>query len=203
MDADAARLRDDYLARLDEAMSGVPHGIAVDIRQGVWEELTGRDREETAARIAQLGDPADIAREAQREVPGVPVSSPAPSVLSSRGFAIAAALTLSFGGIVVPVVGWGVGVVLVCVSPLWRAWEKWTAVLAPVGIAAVSLLVTWSVAALMDGDAQTGLAAEGHNPLVPTAMEFGTAHSVIIVAFALVPVSGLWLLWRLRGRTRS
>ena len=135
----AAELREDYLARLDEAMRGLPHGVASDIRGGIAEELDGLDAVATAERIDRLGDPRGIAREAEDEVPTAPpvvfpAPAPAPSAprtptTATRGFAIAAALTLSFGGIVVPVVGWFVGAVLVSLSPLWRTWEKAVAIL--------------------------------------------------------------------------
>lgn len=55
----AAELRDDYLARLDEAMRGLPHGVASDIRGGIAEELDGLDAEATAERIDRLGTPRD------------------------------------------------------------------------------------------------------------------------------------------------
>lgn len=77
-DIDATRLRDDYLARLDEAMRGLPHGVAGEIRQGIVEELEGLDADATAERIERLGDPAGIAREAQDEVPVPRWCSPRP-----------------------------------------------------------------------------------------------------------------------------
>jgi hypothetical protein len=88
------------------------------------------------------------------------------------------------------------------VSPLWRAWEKWVAVLAPVAINSVALLVIWAVTSVAGGDAQQGFSEVGRNPLVPTGIEFGFAHSVLLVGFLLLPVSGLWLLWRLRVHSR-
>jgi len=72
---DAAGLREDFLGRLDAAMGSVPHGVANEIRAGIAEELDGLDAEATAARIAQLGDPVQIAREARDETLSAPEGS--------------------------------------------------------------------------------------------------------------------------------
>lgn len=194
-------LREDYLARLDDAMRALPHGVASDIRGGIAEELEGLDVEATAEKIAQLGDPAEIAREAQREVPeGPAIVMTVPSetaatrrepATATRGFAITAALTLSFGGFVLPVLGWIVGVALVTSSPLWKRWEKLVAIAVPFVVTGLSLLISWVV---------TGVSGAGravNNPLVPGLGEW---HLLILLGVALVPASGLWLLWRLRGR---
>ncbi|MDR2996765.1 MAG: DUF1700 domain-containing protein, partial [Microbacterium sp.] len=183
----------DYLARLDAALRDVPHGIASDIRAGIAEELAGLDADAAAARIAQLGDPETIAREAMDAGAAQrPVAAPKPPVTATKGFAIIAALALSFGGFVIPVMGWFVGAVLVVMSGLWRAWEKAVALLAPfvaVVILALVLLPAYTVPAEP---------AEVASPLVPTSYDIGW-QSIIILAVLLVPASGLWLLWRLRG----
>ncbi|WP_243229776.1 hypothetical protein [Microbacterium sp. CIAB417] len=210
IETDADRLRTEYLTRLDVAMRDLPHGVASEIRAGIAEELEGRDAEAIAARIAALGDPADIAREAQDEVPvppvvmvAPPVAAPAggrPPATGTRGFAIAAALTLSFGGIVLPFAGWIVGVVLVCFSTLWRVWEKVVAVLIPFVTAAFSILVwsSFSVAATVE-ESGSGI-TETVNPLVPAWYDV-VWSGALLIGILLVPASGLWLLWRLRGRT--
>lgn len=208
----AAELRDDYLTRLDEAMRGLPHGVASDIRGGIAEELDGLDAAATAERIDRLGDPRGIAREAEDEVPTapplvLPAPAPAPSAprtptTATRGFAIAAALTLSFGGIVVPVVGWFVGAVLVSLSPLWRTWEKAVAILVPFVATGLSFLIASTMTGFSTGSA-SGSSSDGDvmsevvNPLVPA---FGEWHLLLLLGGLLVPISGLWLLWRMRGR---
>ncbi|WP_336502130.1 HAAS signaling domain-containing protein [Microbacterium paraoxydans] len=208
----AAELREDYLARLDEAMRGLPHGVASDIRGGIAEELDGLDAVATAERIDRLGDPRGIAREAEDEVPTAPpvvfpAPAPAPSAprtptTATRGFAIAAALTLSFGGIVVPVVGWFVGAVLVSLSPLWRTWEKAVAILVPFVATGMSFLIASTMTGFSTGSA-SGSSTDGEvmsevvNPLVPA---FGEWHLLLLLGALLVPISGLWLLWRMRGR---
>lgn len=211
----AEDLREDYLARLDEAMRGLPHGVAADIRGGIAEELHGLDASSTAARIAQLGDPVAIAREAQDETPAGPtfvVAAPVPvaeaprrPTTSTRGFAITAALTLSFGGIVVPVVGWFVGAVLVSLSALWKTWEKVVAIVVPFSVfvlTAILITTMQSFSSSVESGSSSGIGVESPaiNPLLPAWYDviwFG----VIALGLVLIPASGLWLLWRLRGRT--
>lgn len=187
----------DYLARLDDALRDVPHGIAADIRNGIAEELQSFAPDAAAARIAQLGDPAVIAREAMdaggyaaaaapvpvRPAPALPVP-----VTRSRGFAITAALVLSFGGFAVPVAGWVVGIVLVILSTMWRTWEKVVAILAPLvlfGLVLAASIPAWRWVG---------------NVLTPT---FGVHSMMIICIVVVVPASGLWLLWRMHGRTAA
>ena len=212
----AVALREDFLTRLDGAMRGLPHGIATDIRGGIVEELQGLDAEATAVRIAQLGDPDAIVREAQAELPAVsplavPTTAPAPSPsapgpapTSTRGFAIAAALTLSFGGIVVPIVGWFVGAVLVSLSALWKTGEKVVAIVVPfvaggLSILVISTMVTISAWESSGSSSGTGTPPPADNPLLPAwyDMIWGGLTGIGIL---LIPLSGLWLLWRLRGR---
>lgn len=193
MTSDAARRRSDYLAQLDAAMANVPHGVATEIRAGIAEELAGLDSAATAARIEQLGDPAVIAREAGAAIAPVAVTVQQKEPLAqSRGFAITAALVLAFGGFIVPVLGWFVGAVMVTIGARWRRWEKLVAIALPFAAAALTAIVIWITALISPADGST------HNPLVPAP--FDMWHSGILLAFLVVPVSGGWLLWRLRGR---
>lgn len=207
----AQELREEYLSRLDQAMRGLPHGVATDIRAGIEEELHGLDAPATAERIARLGEPAEIARGAQEETPGgqavaqpplVAPPTPRGPVAATRGFAITAALALGFGGFLVPVLGWFIGVVLVSLSALWKTWEKVVAVLVPFVVTGLSFLavsVFAGVSSGVSGDSSSGTGSEvaAANPLVPGIGEW---HVLILLGFLLIPASGLWLLWRLRGR---
>jgi len=199
-------MRDEYLARLDAAMSSLPHGVAGEIRSGIAEELAGLDVAELSARIADLGDPAVIAREARAQTEVAPIPLPVVQkspVTHTRGFAIAAAITLSAGGIIVPIVGWIVGVALVCLSPLWKAWEKAVAIIVPFVAVVLSAVVGgtfWGVADFESGSTSgTGGGSLGSNPLLPTWYDV-TWPGILVIGVLLIPLSGLWLLWRLRGR---
>lgn len=210
--ATADVLREEYLARLDEAMRAVPHGVASEIRAGILEELQGLDADATAERIAHLGDPGEIAREAQSEtstaspivLPATAPELPAPptSTTSTRGFAILAALTLSFGGIVVPVVGWFVGAVVVIMSPLWKAWEKVVAIVVPFVVGGLSILLLSTMVTVStweSSSSSSGVELLANNPLVPAWYDMIWV-GVMGIGILLIPLSGLWLLWRLRGR---
>lgn len=208
----------DYLARLEVALRDVPHGIAAEIRAGVAEELRSLEPDAAEARIAQLGDPTVIAREALDAGGYAPPAAPAAArpdtvaspgsvpVARSRGFAIAAALTLSFGGYLVPVVGWFVGVALVLMSSMWRTWEKLVAILVPVvlfgGLMLFSFAAFTTTGAVEVHEASgTGTPPEVENPLVPDLLLAGPHFLIIIAVAGVIPLSGLWLLWRMRGRT--
>lgn len=204
---DADRLRRDFLGRLDAAMTDLPYGVATEIHDGIEEELGGLDAGATADRIAQLGDPGTIAREAMAEVPvGTPIAAPLsersaptkekPPLVESRGYAIAAALVFAFGGFVVPVVGWFVGAVLVSSSALWRRWEKIVAIALPFAVATLIAIVMW-VARLVTSSG-TPAGEQEHNPLIPSGLDIWP--SSILLIFLLIPVIGGWLLWRLRRR---
>lgn len=210
----------DYLARLDVALRDVPHGIAAEIRAGIAEELSSLDPDAAEERIAQLGDPAMIAREAMdaggyvapvQLVPAVP-SAPAPAappasvpVSRSRGFAIAAALTLSFGGFVVPIVGWIVGAVLVAMSGMWRTWEKAVAICTPFvlfGIVLVAALPAYVVPVEVHEASGAGTPPEVPSPLMPALYDVSWS-TLFLLMVLVIPASGLWLLWRMRGRTAA
>lgn len=181
----APRVVRNYLAELDAALEGVPADLASDVRSGIEEELSGLDAATASVRIEELGDPVFIAAEMRDAVGPAPaaalVDTPKP-LTATRGFAIAAALLVAIGGIVVPVVGWIVGIVWMWMSPVWRRGEKWVATLA--GPAAIGL-------ALLGG--LVGTAFEGSGGL-------GGWHALILVALASPVVVGVWLLWRAKGR---
>lgn len=202
----------DYLVRLEEALRDVPHGIAAEIRAGIAEELSSLGPDAAVARISQLGDPAVIAREAMDaggylpNMPATPVFPPAPlriPVTSTRGFAIVAALALSFGGFLVPLVGWVVGAALVLMSSMWRTWEKVVAICTPlvlIGILALFAFASFATSAVEVHEVSgTGTPREAPNPLVPALYDFSWSAVIVIVVTA-VPASGLWLIWRMRGR---
>lgn len=191
--SDAGRLREAYLDRLDVALYEVPHRVATEIRAGIAEELEGLDAERMSARIEQFGDPAVIAREAQAE-PALHVTAAPPAkepLPRARGFAVASSLVLSFGGLVVPIVGWFVGVVMVLMSALWHRWEKAVALTLPFAVGALMGVVSWIGHVLGSQDSE-------QNPLVPAAYDL--MHSGILLIFFVIPISGGWLLWRLRRR---
>jgi hypothetical protein len=175
-----------YLAELESALAVVPTDVARDILDGVAEELAGLDSAAAATRIEELGDPMFIAAAARAEsvdpsgvVDSLNGDAGAGSHPESRGYVVFVSLLVAFGGVVIPVLGWIVGLVLMWLSRRWRTWEKWVATVA---VPAVALLI-----------GAIGLAFSG-------GVLFGFAgwHLMILVGLLGVGnvVAGLWLLWR-------
>ena len=178
-----------YLRDLDTALHGMPAAVRQEILGGVREELTGLDETAAAQRIAELGDAEFIAAEAREAAGDTP-----PTGRDSFGYALAASLLVAFGGIVVPVFGWVVGLGMVWFSRTWRTGEKLIATFLPPALGLVALGATSLIGRMTSG-------AGGGPPV------FGTAFDLAHASILLVPVAnigvGLWLLARARGRFRS
>ncbi len=113
-----------YLAQLQDEL----RNVAAPVRDRVVRDVAGRieaEREQSAtgdvrAILAGVGDPLDIAADI-RERHGVRERS--------NWREIAALVLLPFGGVIVPVGGWFVGLWLLWSSPVWRRTEKIVATL--------------------------------------------------------------------------
>ena len=119
----ADRLVEDYLRRLNRELSGLSRArrreLTEQIASHIAEARAGLDYEDEAEipnLLDRLGDPAEIAAEAQER------ADPRPS--RAGWMEILALILLLVGGIVLPVVGWFVGVVLLWVSDAWSTREK-------------------------------------------------------------------------------
>jgi uncharacterized membrane protein len=165
MSTDDDQLVEDYLRELHIAAQGLP----ADRRDELIEEITAHiaearqsDGSPLAVRniLDRLGDPADIVRAAADTPPGSPAWSgasssaghPAGQPATQPGRAgpleLAAVLFLLLGGIVIPVLGWFIGVVLLWMSPRWTAKDKLLGTLVwPGGLLAPALLVVAGAAA--------------------------------------------------------
>ncbi|WP_167041408.1 hypothetical protein [Salinibacterium sp. ZJ454] len=199
-----------YVAQLEAALVGVPESVARDIRAGVAEELTGLDAAAAAARIEELGDPAFIAAEARAEagvadspVPGTATAT-APTAAAdsaagsdSRGYALVAALLVALGGVVVPVVGWIVGIAMVWMSRTWTLGEKSVATLTGPLSVVVAAGVAATVSLTRD---QVGFtdSVEPGDPIMPTLFDAWLSSALLLVAVNVVV--GIWLLWRAQRR---
>lgn len=191
----------DYLDRLHAALVGVPDGVGHEIMAGIAEELTGLDATEAATRIEELGDPAFIAAEARAgagvgqqtsgtsmpEVPGDP-----------RWYTVLASLLVALGGVVIPVLGWVMGIAMVWLSKTWRRWEKWVATLTPAVAALAAVSPSFIAAGAAGSGPRTG--ADVPNPLFPTW--YDSLWSSLLLLVVLNVVVGIWLLWRGLRRPR-
>ena len=122
-----------YLNRLESALAQAPAELRTEIVSGVREELDGLEREEAAARIEELGDPALIAAEAIDGLPAPAAARPSPVYL---GFTVA---LLVVGGYLLPFVGWLAGLALIIGSSVWSRRVKKIAVSLSASAAVVAL----------------------------------------------------------------
>jgi len=191
-----------YLAGLEAALSDVPSEVSREIVAGITEELDGLDPATAAARIEALGDPVFIAAEARGGV-AAPLPAPAPAASrpqDPRWYIVLAALMVAFGGIIIPFLGWFVGMALVWLSKSWRTWEKWVATVTPFVAVALSLgvqVVTNLAAAASSPERYAGASTSGFsssNPLLPTG-PLAIWNNLLLVVLVNVVVS-IWLLWR-------
>jgi uncharacterized membrane protein len=165
MSTDDDQLVEDYLRELHIVAQGLP----ADRRDELVEEITAHiaearqsDGSPLAVRniLDRLGDPADIVRAAADTPPGSqawsgasssaghPAGQPATQPGRAGALELAAVLFLLLGGIVIPVLGWFIGVVLLWMSPRWTAKDKLLGTLVwPGGLLAPALLVVAGAAA--------------------------------------------------------
>ncbi len=116
-----------YLGRLAAAASGLPDDRRDELLGEISAHITeararAADDPDGVRRILdQLGDPADIVAAAG---PRQPSHQPRPSSRRAGVFEIIAVLFLLIGGIVIPLVGWVVGVVMLWTSDRWKTRDK-------------------------------------------------------------------------------
>ena len=127
------RLVRDYLAELDRELAGVPDEVRQGIVAGIAEELEGLDAAAATSRITTLGASAFIATEARAgaapKKPAVVLDRRRAS--EERWYVVVTTALLYFGGLVVPLAGWVVGIMMLWASPLWTRTEKLIAAIVP------------------------------------------------------------------------
>lgn len=134
-------LVEEYLDRLDDELSDLPRARRRELVQEISEHVTEARAElpaESGAGIRnlldRLGDPADIAADARERFGVLP---------KKRGLLeIATLVLLLVGGVVLPVIGWLVGVVLLWVSSVWSTRDKLIGTLVVPGGLALPLFLT-------------------------------------------------------------
>lgn len=128
-----------YLGELQTALRGLPIDLRREIFEAVREELAGLDSTATRARIEDLGDPKFIASEAAAGV-ARPLG-PETAATISPAYVVVTGLFVAVGGIILPVAGWIVGLVLLWTSNVWSRWQKLVATLLPPVAALVAVAV--------------------------------------------------------------
>jgi len=176
-----------YLHELEGALRGMPAAERQEIIGGVREELTGLDEAAASERIELLGDPAFIAAQAREAAGDV-----TPAGRESFGYAVVASLLVAFGGIVVPILGWIVGLGMVWFSRTWSVGEKLIGTLAAPVLGAIGVAVSLLL--------ETSATAESASPTFGSSFSF--AHGSLLIVPVVYIVSGLWLLARARRTVR-
>ena len=187
-EADALVLR--YLQDLEGELRDLPANRRQELLDEVGEHIAAARAAlapETEAGVRtmleRLGDPADIAAEA-RERFGVQPPPPRPATPWLEVIALVL--------LVIPFVGWVVGVVLVWLSRLWTTRDK---LIGTIGG------LSWVVAGL--GTVMTsagGSRAVGSAPLGPPETDL-LALFLVVIPFVLPIVAAIYLGFRLRRRT--
>lgn len=124
----ARELIGDYLARLERATADLPVQERDELRDDIRSHLdeihaAGASEAELRDALDRLGSPESIAEAAGATTPPPPTPAPAARP-SSRALDVLAVVLLLVGGIVIPGVGWVLGVVLLWVSSSWTVGER-------------------------------------------------------------------------------
>jgi hypothetical protein len=122
MSSTADKLVEDYLKRLKGETSDLPRAARRELIQEISDHIAEARADASAASevetrnvLDRVGEPAEIAAEARERfgVGGRP-----------RRLEIAALILLPIGGVVLPVLGWLVGVTLLWISDAWTTRDK-------------------------------------------------------------------------------
>jgi hypothetical protein len=194
---------DRYLKELDDALKDLPasgrHEIVDEVR-GHIDEARARagtpDEASVDELLERLGAPEDIAAEARRRF-GVRPIKPGP-------LEVIALVMLPIGALVLPFIGWVVGVVCLWVSSRWTTREKVLGTLVlpgglllPLGFAFVSMFAavrTCEVSSSTNGRAITHCSGPGG--VLTVLLTAG-----VVVALALPILVDIYLYRRLRRAT--
>ncbi|MDX6199521.1 MAG: hypothetical protein QOJ79_2672 [Actinomycetota bacterium] len=120
-----------YMARLEREAAALPADRRGDLVSGISEHLAearaaAADDDAAAVRdaLSRLGSPTELVNAELEEI-GAHRLPMIVAAVPGTGRELAAVLLLTAGSVVVPLLGWLVGVVLLWTSRWWRTSEKW------------------------------------------------------------------------------
>jgi uncharacterized membrane protein len=202
----------EYLHDLEAELRDLPRSRRQELLGEIHEHIDSaladapaRDEAEVRNVLDRLGDPSDIAEEARQRF-GVPK-------VKSGALEIAALILLLVGGIILPVIGWFIGVILLWSSRVWTTGEKLAGTLlfpgglllpAALGLGAVGVRSCSGVIQNVD---QLGTGAPVHVTVMscqgPSAL-YKVGAAILMAVLVIVPIAvAVVLARRMRDRTAS
>jgi hypothetical protein len=197
------KLVEDYLDRLDDALAELPRSRRRELVQEIEDhiaearaELDPDDDLGVRNLLDRIGDPSEIAAEA--------AGGQSLEVPRARWRDVAALILLPIGGVVIPFLGWVVGVALLWVSDAWNTREKLIGTFVIPG----GLLVPLGLMVLGSGSSSCIAVRSGGGPtMVRTCTEAGGTNwglVLLVAVFVLAPIaSTAFLARRMRRPTQS
>lgn len=200
-----------YLDELDRALRDLPRARRREITRDIGAHIDAAladAPEQSPAMIAtmldHLGTPTEIAEAARAELPTER------SRIASRD--VIAIVLLLIGGLIVPFVGWLIGVVLLWISTAWQTRDKLIAtLLVPGGLLAPMLLgvIGAYTSTSADGCGPTPSAAPGAAAVVQnctTGSGPGVGSTIVMILLLIISVGGpvfstFWLIHHAQRRT--
>jgi uncharacterized membrane protein len=206
MSTSADALVEEYLDRLERELADFPSArrreLVQEISEHIAEARAGLEPETEADvrnLLDRMGDPADIAAEARGPAPET-VPTTAAVERGSGALDVVALVLLLLGGVVIPVIGWLVGVVLLWISSAWTARQKLLGTLVvPGGLALpVGLLV---VATSRSSCTQEPIPGAGVQPICSSGGNSGQiVGSIVVALLAAASIATIVYLGRRMGR---
>ena len=195
MNSTADKLVDDYLKRLRKELAGLPRERRRELEQEISEHiaearatLSAQDEAEIRTLLDRIGEPADIAAEARERLGVQP---------RKAGWKeITALILLPIGGVILPVLGWFIGVVLLWVSDAWNTRDKVIGTFVLPG----GLLVPLGLG-FIAGSGEACVEAPGGPVENCTGGTGPLGIAAVIVLFLLPFASSAYLAWQMRRGT--
>jgi hypothetical protein len=197
MSATSDKLVERYLKHLDVELDDLPR----DRRREIVDEISGHIAEaradlehETESDVRNilegLGDPAEIASDARERFEVAP--PPEPAKKEPGWVEVGALIMLLVGGLVLPVIGWFVGVILLWTSNIWNTRDKIIGtIFVPGGLGLVVLLGTLTFSA---GGSCGEVGELGSQPFGNACADQGTSGGevfgiAVLIALLLAPIA--------------
>ena len=192
MSSTADKLVEDYLKRLNTELRGLPRArrleLVEEISEHIAEARADLDSENEAAirtLLDRLGDPEEIAAEARERFGVTP---------KKAGWKeVGALIMLPIGGVILPVLGWFIGIVLLWISDAWSTRDKLVGTLLFPG----GLLLPLALGVIAEGS--SGCSTPVGTECPPDSGGTATWQVALVVMLVLVPlVTTVYLARRMR-----